>query len=170
MVRNSLRYSSKKHWSRITAAMREIYTAPTVEAAEARFAEFAGEWQQLYPAMIQVWRSVWQEFVPFLEFPIELRTVVYMTNAIESLNAALPTRRSASRSLPPRAGRAQGALPRRDAAAQESFRPDREDQRLEDDPQHPCTTRPDRSEHHQLKFHESHNHLHKQSDSPSEPR
>ena len=26
MVRNSLRYSSKKHWSRITAAMREIYT------------------------------------------------------------------------------------------------------------------------------------------------
>jgi putative transposase len=31
MVRNSLRYSSKKHWARITAAMREIYTAPTIE-------------------------------------------------------------------------------------------------------------------------------------------
>ena len=60
MVRNSLRYSSKKHWARITAAMREIYTAPTVEAAEARFAEFAGEWQQLYPAMIQAWQSVWR--------------------------------------------------------------------------------------------------------------
>src|SRR5258706_1855190 len=58
MVRNSLRYSSKKHWSKITTAMREIYTAPTVEAAEAHFAEFAGEWQQLYPAMIQAWRSV----------------------------------------------------------------------------------------------------------------
>jgi putative transposase len=87
VVRNSLRYSSKKHWSKISAAMREIYTAPTVEAAEARFAEFAGEWQQLYPAMIQAWRSVWQEFVPFLEFPAELRKVVYTTNAIESLNA-----------------------------------------------------------------------------------
>lgn len=87
MVRNSLRYSSKKHWSKITAAMREIYTAPTVEAAEARFAEFAGEWLQLYPAMIQAWRSVWTEFVPFLEFPAELRKVVYTTNAIESLNA-----------------------------------------------------------------------------------
>jgi transposase-like protein len=87
MVRNSLRYSSKKHWTKITAAMREIYTAPTVEAAEARFAEFAGEWQQLYPAMIQAWRSVWTEFVPFLEFPAELRKVVYTTNAIESLNA-----------------------------------------------------------------------------------
>ena len=87
MVRNSLRYSSKKHWARITAAMRAIYTAPTVEAAETRFAEFAGEWEQLYPAMIQAWRSVWQEFVPFLEFPTELRKLVYTTNAIESLNA-----------------------------------------------------------------------------------
>ena len=67
--------------------MREIYTAPTVEAAEARFAEFAGEWRQLYPAMIQAWQSVWEEFVPFLEFPAELRKIVYTTNAIESLNA-----------------------------------------------------------------------------------
>jgi transposase-like protein len=82
IVRNSLRYSSKKHWTRITAAMREIYTAPTVEAAEARFAEFAGEWEQLYPAMIQAWRSVWQEFVPFLEFPAELRKLVYTTDEI----------------------------------------------------------------------------------------
>jgi putative transposase len=27
------------------------------------------------------------EFVPFLEFPLELRKIVYTTNAIESLNA-----------------------------------------------------------------------------------
>jgi putative transposase len=87
IVRNCLRYASKKHWSRITSQMREIYTAPTVEAAETRFADFAAEWEGLYPAMIAGWRSVWQEFVPFLEFPIELRKVVYTTNAIESLNA-----------------------------------------------------------------------------------
>lgn len=87
MVRNSLRYASKKHWSRITAAMREIYTAPTIEAAETRFADFAAEWEAIYPAMIESWRSVWNEFVPFLEFPLELRKVVYTTNAIESLNA-----------------------------------------------------------------------------------
>ena len=87
MVRNSLRYASKKHWGRITQQMREIYTAPTVEAAEARFAEFAGEWQQTYPAMITAWEARWEEFVPFLAFPPELRKVVYTTNAIESLNA-----------------------------------------------------------------------------------
>jgi putative transposase len=33
------------------------------------------------------WENSWAEFVPFLEFPIELRKIVYTTNAIESLNA-----------------------------------------------------------------------------------
>jgi putative transposase len=37
--------------------------------------------------MISTWERSWGEFVPFLEFPVELRTVVYTTNAIESLNA-----------------------------------------------------------------------------------
>ncbi len=87
MVRNSLRYASKKHWGQITKAMREIYTAPTVAAAEARFEAFADDWENTYPAMIRSWRHAWDEFVPFLEFPPELRRVVYTTNAVESLNA-----------------------------------------------------------------------------------
>ncbi len=87
LVRNSLRYASKKYWAQIAKSLRGIYTAPTVEAAEARFAEFADEWRPLYPAMIQSWENAWEEFVPFLEFPVELRRIVYTTNAIESLNA-----------------------------------------------------------------------------------
>jgi putative transposase len=87
MVRNSLRYASKKHWSAITRQMRAIYTAPTVEAAQAHFAEFADSWRDIYPAMIASWENAWGEFVPFLEFPVELRKIVYTTNAIESLNA-----------------------------------------------------------------------------------
>jgi transposase-like protein len=87
MVRNSLRYTSKKHWSTITRQMRAVYTAPTVEAAEAHFAEFADTWRDIYPAMISSWENAWSDFVPFLEFPVELRKIVYTTNAIESLNA-----------------------------------------------------------------------------------
>ncbi len=33
------------------------------------------------------WRDTWDDFIPFLEFPTELRRIVYSTNAIESLNA-----------------------------------------------------------------------------------
>lgn len=87
LVRNSLRYASKKHWQAITAGLRKIYTAATVEAATARFEEFSEEWKPLYPAMIASWETSWGEFVPFLEFPVELRQIVYTTNAIESLNA-----------------------------------------------------------------------------------
>ena len=87
MVRNSLRYASKKHWQTIVKEMRQIYEAPTVEAAESAFAEFSEHWADTYPAMIRSWENSWAEFVPFLEFPAELRKVVYTTNAIESLNA-----------------------------------------------------------------------------------
>jgi transposase-like protein len=87
LVRNSLRYASKTHWQAITKGLKAIYTAPTVEAATARFDDFTERWQDQYPAMVASWERSWEEFVPFLEFPVELRKVVYTTNAIESLNA-----------------------------------------------------------------------------------
>ncbi len=74
----------RKDWPAITRQMRAIYTAPTVPAAEAAFAE---DWRDRYPAMIASWENSWEEFVPFLAFPFELRKIVYTTNSIESLNA-----------------------------------------------------------------------------------
>jgi putative transposase len=87
LVRNSLRYASKKHWGLITRQLKAIYTAPSLDAAEIAFDEFAGDWEGTYPAMIKAWRDAWDDFIPFLEFPAELRRIVYSTNAIESLNA-----------------------------------------------------------------------------------
>ncbi|MBU3690344.1 MAG: IS256 family transposase [Acidimicrobiales bacterium mtb01] len=87
LVRNSLRYASKADWGKITKGLRAIYTAPTVEAATLEFDAFADTWRSKYPAMIVSWENSWNEFVPFLEFPVELRKIVYTTNAIESLNA-----------------------------------------------------------------------------------
>lgn len=72
----SLRYASKKHWSAITAGLRTVYTAPSVAAAEARFAELAQTWRPVYPAMIASWERSWPEFVPFLDFPAEIRTLI----------------------------------------------------------------------------------------------
>jgi transposase-like protein len=57
LVRNGLRYASRKYWAKITSEMRDIYTAPT--------GEFAENWRALYPAMIQSWENAWEEFVPF---------------------------------------------------------------------------------------------------------
>ncbi len=87
LVRNTLRYASKKYWQTITKELKVICTAPTVQAAEAAFEEFAEKWEPLYPAMIEMWRRSWAEFTPFLAFPIEVRKIIYTTNGIESLNA-----------------------------------------------------------------------------------
>ena len=67
LVRNSLRFASKKYWKEITAGLKEIYQAKTVAEAEARFGDFATQWEGIYPAMIQSWRNSWTEFVPFLD-------------------------------------------------------------------------------------------------------
>jgi transposase-like protein len=87
LVRASLRYASKAHWGPITKALRTVYTAPTAEAAQARFDEFEAEWGQRYPVIIRLWQQAWEQFTPFLAFPPEIRRIVYTTNAIESLNA-----------------------------------------------------------------------------------
>ena len=33
--------------------------------------------------MVASWARMWDEFVPFLAFPVELRKIVYTTNAFE---------------------------------------------------------------------------------------
>src|ERR1700733_16029680 len=86
LVRNTLRYTAQNHWQKITTDLRTVYTAPTLDAATERFSEFEERWGQKYPAVIQLWRSSWEEFIPFLKFPPEIRSMIYTTNAIESLN------------------------------------------------------------------------------------
>jgi len=80
LVRNSLRYASKADWGKISAQLKTIYHAPTVAAAEQRYAEFAAAPRGKYPAMVGMWERSWPEFTPFLEFPLEIRRLVYTTN------------------------------------------------------------------------------------------
>jgi putative transposase len=43
-----------------------------------------------YPAIRRLWDSAWSEFGPFLDYAVEIRRVIYSTNATESLNARIP--------------------------------------------------------------------------------
>jgi putative transposase len=84
-----MQFVSYQDRKKIAASMRTMYTAPTVEAAELAFKDLDNEWGRQYPGVIDVWRRAWNEFVPFLDYPAELRRVVYTTNAIESINFQL---------------------------------------------------------------------------------
>jgi transposase-like protein len=87
LLRNSFRYASRRDWEPIAKALRPVYTAPSEAAALDAFAEFSGQWEAKYPAIVKLWESAWAEFVPFLAFDKEIRTLICTTNAIESLNA-----------------------------------------------------------------------------------
>jgi transposase-like protein len=89
LIRNSFRYASRRDWSAIARDLKPIYTAATEAAALERLAEFAGRWEAKYPAIVKLWENAWAEFVPFLSFDAEIRTVIYTTNAIESINARI---------------------------------------------------------------------------------
>jgi transposase-like protein len=87
LLRNTFRYASRRDWDAISKDLRPVYTAATEAAAAARFDEFADTWGGRYPAVVKLWRSAWSEFVPFLDYDVEIRRVICSTNAIESLNA-----------------------------------------------------------------------------------
>jgi putative transposase len=87
LIRNSFRYASRKYWDALARDLKPIYTAVNEADAVARFEEFTQTWGQQYPAIIKLWRQAWSEFVPFLDYDVEIRRVICSTNAIESLNA-----------------------------------------------------------------------------------
>lgn len=90
LIRNSMRFVSYGQRKAIAAALKTVYTAPTVDAATEAFEEFANSTLgQSNPTTVIAWRNAWERFIPFLAFPPELRRIIYTTNAIESLNYQL---------------------------------------------------------------------------------
>lgn len=105
LIRNTFRYASRKYWDALAKDMKPIYTAPTPAAARDRFEEFAEKWGKPYPAITRLWENAWAEFIPFLDYDVEIRKILCSTNAIESLNARYR-----------RAIRARGHFPNEQAA------------------------------------------------------
>jgi len=105
LIRNTFRYAARQDWDAIARDLKPIYTAVNAEQAAAKLDDFAERWAGKYPAAVKLWRNAWGEFVPFLDYDVEIRKIICTTNAIESLNARYR-----------RAVRARGHFPN-DAAA-----------------------------------------------------
>jgi len=89
LIPGTFRYAGRQRRDAIAKALKPIYTAVNADAAAAASDAFEAEWGQryCYPAAIRLWRNAWSEFVPFLDYDIEMRKVICSTNEIESLNA-----------------------------------------------------------------------------------
>ena len=105
LLRNTFHLASKKDWDALKRSVNPIYTAPNPAAARAAFEDLAEQWGGKYPAIVRLWDNAWEEFIPFLDYDVEIRRVISSTNAIESLNARYR-----------RAVRARGHFPTEQAA------------------------------------------------------
>jgi transposase-like protein len=105
LIRNTFRLSSRADHDALKKDLKAIYTAPGADAAEFALEELEEKWGKKYRAIIRLWRNAWNEFIPFLDYDVEIRRVICSTNAIESLNARYR-----------RAVRARGHFPTEQAA------------------------------------------------------
>ena len=89
LVRNSLKFVSYKDRKKVIQDLKQVYTAPTEEAALKGLEEFCSSWDGKYPMIGKSWQTRWTDITPFFAYPPEIRRVMYTTNAIESLNYSL---------------------------------------------------------------------------------
>ena len=89
LVRASLNYVNWKERKQVAADLKAIYRAATAVQAEVELEAFIMRWGSRYQAIGKLWKEQWARVIPFFEFPVEVRKVIYTTNAVESLHMSL---------------------------------------------------------------------------------
>lgn len=86
-VRNTLKYVADKDRKAFASDLKKIYNAPTEDRAIKQLDAVTEKWQEKYPRSMKRWYDNWDAIAPIFKFSSDIRTVIYTTNAIESLNA-----------------------------------------------------------------------------------
>ena len=89
LMRNCMKYVPWKDRKAVAADLKPIYQAATLAESEAALDAFAEKWDATYPAVSQIWIRHWENVIPIFDYPMEIRRVIYTTNAIESVNRSL---------------------------------------------------------------------------------
>jgi len=88
-IRNACKYVAYKNRKAFSDDMKPIYNAPNEEAARMALKDLSDKWGKQYPYAIKGWENNWDNLTTFLEFPVEIRKIVYTTNLIENLNGQI---------------------------------------------------------------------------------
>lgn len=88
-IRNSCKYVGWKERKEFSGDMKAIYNAPNRDAAALALDELDSKWGAKYGYAIKSWRANWEELTAFLDFPLEIRKIIYTTNVIENLNGKI---------------------------------------------------------------------------------
>jgi putative transposase len=89
MVRHSLNFVGCKRRKEVAVDLRLIYAAATESEAERQLTAFEVKWDDSFAPIGRSWRRNWSRLSPFFDYPPDICKVIYMTNAIESVNMGL---------------------------------------------------------------------------------
>jgi putative transposase len=85
-IRNSLKKVPFKNRAEVAKDLKTIYEASNEQSAAQAFFGFEVKWGNIYPYICTSWKNNWENLVPFLQYPMEIRKLIYTTNMIENLN------------------------------------------------------------------------------------
>jgi len=85
-IRTSLRYVGYQNQKKFVSEIKAIYRAPSAEAAEAALTKLEETWGEKYPQAVKSWRAKWKNLSTYFQFPVELRRMIYTTNAVEAVH------------------------------------------------------------------------------------
>ena len=88
-IRNSMKFVVSKDLSEFCKDIRIIYTSINEEQAVEALKIVKKKWGEKYKYAIDGWERNWENLMPFLEYPPELRKIMYTTNTIENLNRGI---------------------------------------------------------------------------------
>lgn len=88
-IRNTLKFVSYKDKRAIMRDIKAIYQADNQDQALQAFATFKSKWKGKYDQAIDSWDENWDNLTAFLDYPPEIRKLIYTTNIIESFNSTL---------------------------------------------------------------------------------
>ena len=86
-VRNMLKYVADKDRKTFASDLKKIYNAPSAVRAEEIRDDVIEKWSEKYPNAMKTWVTNWDAITPIFKFSADVRTIIYTTNAIESLNS-----------------------------------------------------------------------------------
>lgn len=87
LIRNSIKYVPTKDYKAFTTDLKKVYGAVSLNAARTAFENFQKNWSQ-YPGAVDVWKRNFQHVEQLFDYGSDVRSVMYTTNAIESINAS----------------------------------------------------------------------------------
>ena len=85
-IRSSTRFVSYKHIKEFMKDLKQVYQANTEEQAMSQLAAFGEKWEKQYPTAVHSWEENWDILSTYFDYPVEIRKIIYTTNAIEGLN------------------------------------------------------------------------------------